>query len=97
MHAVGIIANVQGSEPSVTLRDYVDVRCDELARRLDESGQDRERVREAIGNRVTQETFGLLVDRVGSLERQNARLYGALGIIAILGTTFGFAVRYVFG
>jgi hypothetical protein len=88
---------VEGSEPSVTLRDYVDVRCDELARRLDESGQDRERIREGIGNRVPYTTFNLLVDRVSSLERQNSRLYGALGIIAILGTVLGFAVRYVFG
>jgi hypothetical protein len=73
------------------------VRCDELARRLDESGQDRERIREGIGNRVPYTTFNLLVDRVSSLERQNSRLYGALGIIAILGTVLGFAVRYVFG
>jgi hypothetical protein len=88
---------VEGSAPSVPLRDYVDVRCDELARRLDESAHDRERVREAIGHRVTQDTFALLVDRVGSLERQNSRLYGALGVIAILGAALGFVVRYIFG
>jgi hypothetical protein len=75
----------------------VDVRCDNLERRLDESATDRERIREAVGNRVNSETFQLLVDRVGSLERQNSRLYGALGIIAILGTVLGFAVRYLFG
>lgn len=81
----------------VTLRDYVDVRCDALRDRLDESGQDRERIREQMSNRVSVETFGLLVDRVGSLERQNSRLYGALGVIALLGTVLGFAVRYLFG
>jgi hypothetical protein len=79
----------------VSLRDYVDVRCDELARRLDESAADRERIREGIGNRVPYQTFNLLVDRVGSLERQNSRLYGALGIIAILATVFGFVARYL--
>ena len=94
---VGILSIVEGSAPSVPLRDYVDVRCDNLERRLDESATDRERIREAVGNRVNSETFQLLVDRVGSLERQNSRLYGALGIIAILGTVLGFAVRYLFG
>jgi hypothetical protein len=79
----------------VSLRDYVDVRCDELSRRLDESATDRERIREGIGNRVPYATFNLLVDRVGSLERQNSRLYGALGIIAILATVFGFLARYL--
>jgi hypothetical protein len=78
-------------------KDYVDAADKRLADRLDESAVDRERIREGIGNRVTDTEFGLLVDRVSSLERQNSRLYGAIAVLTVLVAVFGFTVRYLFG
>jgi len=81
----------------VTLRDYVDVRCDELARRLDESASDSEHIREGIGNRVSRTEFDLMARRVELLERLLARLFGGLTVVALVIGVVVALSRYVVG
>ncbi len=81
----------------MTLRDYTDQRCDELARRLDESAVDREHVREGIGARATRLELGLVIDRVSKLETQISRLYGGLAVVGLVLAALALLLRYVVG
>lgn len=92
---------MEGSEPSVSLEKYVDTLHDELQRRLDESAEDREHIREGIGARVTRSEYDrdreLLLGRVERIEGLIARLFGGLTVVALV---IGIAValsRYVVG
>jgi hypothetical protein len=95
----GILSTVD--EPTVPLRDYVDTLHRELKRRLDESAQDREHIREGIGARVPRVEYDrdreLLLARVERIEGLIARLFGGLTVVALV---IGIAValsRYVVG
>jgi len=79
----------------VSWRDYVDRRCDELARRLDESASDRERIREGIGSRVTRVEHDVVLERLNKLEGQLSRLYGGLAVVGLVIAVVGLALRYL--
>jgi len=84
-------------EEGVTLRDFVQIQLDLLSARLDESAIDRARIRDELNTRTARTSFELLVQRVELLERQQSRLYGGLGVIALLLALLGVVLRYVVG
>lgn len=86
-----------GEGEGVSLRDFVQVQLDELARRLDESATDRAHIREDVSLRVARATFDQVVGRVEQLERVQARLFGGLAVITLLLALLGVALRYLVG
>jgi hypothetical protein len=86
-----------GEGEGVSLRDFVQVQIDELHRRLEESAEDRGRIREEVGARVPRTSFDLLAGRVEALERVQSRLFGGLAVITILLALLGVALRYLVG
>lgn len=89
------------AEGGVSLREYVDVQLAELRRRLDESTRDRQHIRDALSGLVARTEYdrvlGQALDRINSLERTVARLYGGIAVVVLVVSVLGVILRVVLG
>src|SRR5689334_22640820 len=99
-------------EDGVPLRDYVDAMLRamdarmttaraELDRRLNESADDRQRIRYSLRDAVPRSehdrTPGQALDRLSRLEDRVSRIYGGLAVIVIIAGSLAVILRYVVG
>jgi hypothetical protein len=81
----------------VSLRDYIEAQLGNIDRRLNESAHDRERIRTALGERVSRSELDQVLARLGAVERTLARLAGALAVVVLLASILGVVLRYLVG